>query len=57
MTWADIAYYAFFTSPIMNRLGGNILKTNAPKLNKLVKMVGQVPNIQNYGYARPLTIG
>jgi len=57
MTWADIAYYAFFTSPIMKRLGAEVLKTNAPQLNKLVENVGRVPNIQKYVKARPSTIG
>ena len=57
LTWADIAYYTFFTSPIMNRLGADVLKTNAPNLQKLVETVGEVPNIKKYVEARPVTIG
>nr|QBM06412.1 glutathione S-transferase sigma2 isoform a [Daphnia magna] len=45
LTWADIAYYAFFTTPIMTRLGGEVF-TKAPHLKKLIELVGSNPNIK-----------
>lgn len=56
LTWADIAYYAFFTTPIMTRLGGEVF-TKAPHLKKLIELVGSNPNIKKYVETRPVTSG
>ena len=56
LTWADIAYYAYLTTPLMTKLGGEVL-TNAPHLKKLVDTVGQQPGISQYIKTRPVTSG
>lgn len=55
MTWADIAYYAYLTTPIMTKLGGEVL-ANAPQLKELIDRVGQVDGIKNYVESRPDSI-
>ena len=54
VTWADLAYYAYFTTPIMERLGGRVLQDH-PNLKKLVKHVGDIPSIKKYIETRPIT--
>ena len=54
MSWADIAYYAYFTTPIMNLLGGHVLD-DAPRLKKLIETVGNNSNIKSYIESRPIT--
>nr|QNM80586.1 glutathione S-transferase sigma1 [Daphnia pulex] len=56
LTWADIAYYAYFTTPIMTRLGGEVF-SKAPQLKKLIETVGNNPNIKKYVETRPVTSG
>ena len=56
MTYADIAYYAYFTTPVMDKLGGGVLK-NSPHLKSLVERVGNIPNIKKYVESRPETTG
>nr|CAH0109013.1 unnamed protein product [Daphnia galeata] len=56
LTWADIAYYAYFTTPIMTLLGSEVL-TKAPHLKKLIETVGNNHNISKYVETRPVTSG
>lgn len=56
MTWADIAYYAYFTTPIMTKLGGEVL-VDAPHIKKLIDLVASNPNIKKYIETRPVTCG
>ncbi|KAI9565907.1 hypothetical protein GHT06_009705 [Daphnia sinensis] len=53
ITWADLAYYSFF-SPMMERLGEAILDST-PHLKKLVAHVGSIPQIKKYVETRPKT--
>lgn len=53
ITWADLAYYSFF-SPMMERLGEAILDST-PHLKKLVAHVGNIPQIKKYVETRPKT--
>ena len=54
MTWADIAYFAYFTTPIMTLLGGQVLD-NSPRLKKLIETVGANEKIKSYIENRPVT--
>ena len=54
MTWADIAHHSYLTTPLMTRLGGEVL-ANAPNLKKLVQRVAEVPGIEKYIKVRPTT--
>lgn len=54
ITWADLAYYAYFTTPVMSKLGGQVLD-KAPTLKKLVQRVGEIPQIKKYVETRPVT--
>ncbi|XP_046646250.1 glutathione S-transferase 1-like [Daphnia pulicaria] len=54
LTWADIAYYAYFTTPMMDRLGGQVLESH-PHLKKLIQHVGDIPTIKKYIETRPVT--
>lgn len=56
LTWADIAQFSYFTTPLMTKLGSEVL-ANAPHLKKLVETVGQVPGIKSYIQVRPVTSG
>ncbi|EFX82688.1 prostaglandin D2 synthase-like protein [Daphnia pulex] len=47
LTWADLAYYAYFTTPIMELFGGQVLEDH-PHLRQLVKHIGDIPTIKKY---------
>lgn len=49
-----MAYYAYFTTPVMSKLGGQVLD-KAPTLKKLVQRVGEIPQIKKYVETRPVT--
>lgn len=55
LTWADIAYYSFFTTPVMVRVGGDERFNGAPELKRLIELVGNVPGIKKYVETRPVT--
>ena len=51
-----MAYFAYFTTPIMTKLGERVLD-KAPALKKLVQHVGELPQIKKYVDSRPVTSG
>jgi hypothetical protein len=53
ITWADLAYYSFF-SPMTERFGDSVIE-NSPHLKKLVEHVANIPQIKKYVETRPKT--
>nr|QNM80587.1 glutathione S-transferase sigma 2 [Daphnia pulex] len=53
ITWADLAYYSFF-SPMTERFGDSVMD-NSPHLKKLVEHVANIPQIKKYVETRPKT--
>ena len=54
MTWAEIAYYMFFSHPTAGKYYAEVLKT-APHLKVLMDRIEQHPNIKKYLAVRPAT--
>ena len=52
ITWADLAYYAFFSNLAMKFPDG--LK-DAPRLRALMDRIEQIPSIKKYLATRPVT--
>ncbi len=48
VTWADIAYYACFTNPLMVFLGAHHVLDSHPLLKKLIQHVGDIPSIKKW---------
>lgn len=53
LTWADIAYYGYF-SFLIEKFGEEYLK-DTPLLKALVERVGALPNIKKWVESRPKT--
>ena len=53
ITWADLAYYGYF-SFLVEKFGEPFLKVT-PKLKALIERVEKLPNIQKWLEVRPKT--
>lgn len=53
MTWADLAYYGYF-SFLIEKFGEDFLK-EAPLLKALVERIEALPNIKKWVESRPKT--